>query len=404
MRPGSNHSPDLFPTLALTANVLQHGLDGTATLPRKDWIASSDLSALTPHFPELRGDCRVQWQSPRPFSAAALVAGSHGAIFIKRTDARQRTEEDLFLEHAFLRHLSAGDVPVVCARPSRQHGRTVIAGSGATGSCWYEVFAGAPGMDLYRDVHSWQAPLAPDHSRHLGAALARLHAAAADFPHGGRPARPLLQVNDWLRQPDPALAWQTLLSRRPLARASLADRPGFADRCLEWLAPWFRQAADAVTGLPDCWIHQDGHVSNLFWDSPSDDAEVASWLDFGGANRGWPILDLAIAIERNCIAWLDLAPGQGAGDTLGRTGHLRQLIAGYCGVRELTGPECRALPALLPLCQIDFALSEIDYFLGVTGSCKDADLARDGFLEAHLSWFGSEAGREFLDAVQDALP
>ena len=57
---------------------------------------------------------------------------------------------------------------------------------------------------------------------------------------------------------------------------------------------------------------------------------------------------------------------------------------------------CRAvhlLADLLPVVQLDFALSEVEYFEGVTRSPANADVAYHTFLLGHADWFSTPAGR-----------
>ena len=56
------------------------------------------------------------------------------------------------------------------------------------------------------------------------------------------------------------------------------------------------------------------------------------------------------------------------------------------------------MPELLPLCHVDFALSELDYFAGVTKNEANADLAYR-YLVDHTAWFASETGAAFLREV-----
>ena len=55
------------------------------------------------------------------------------------------------------------------------------------GDFCYEAHRVADGVDLYRDAVSWSPYTSLGHAHAAGAALARLHLAAADF---GLPARP----------------------------------------------------------------------------------------------------------------------------------------------------------------------------------------------------------------------
>ena len=76
------------------------------------------------------------------------------------------------------------------------------------------------------------------------------------------------------------------------------------------------------------------------------------------------------------------------------------LLAGYQAARPLSRAERAAVAAVLPVVHLEFALSEIGYFAGVTGSAANADLAYDGYLIGHTAWFSSPAGSTLLDLIQ----
>ena len=151
--------------------------------------------------------------------------------------------------------------------------------------------------------------------------------------------------------------------------------------------------------LPRLWTHGDWHASNLFWSNADDDAEVTAILDFGLCAPTSALYDLATAIERNAIAWLELERGMQA--VFPETA--RALVAGYAEVLPLDPAQRALLADLLPLVHIDFALSEIDYFHGILGSLEQADLAGEGFLLGHAAWFEGAPGRMLLDAICEPL-
>jgi Ser/Thr protein kinase RdoA (MazF antagonist) len=71
------------------------------------------------------------------------------------------------------------------------------------------------------------------------------------------------------------------------------------------------------------------------------------------------------------------------------------LIEGYTQVTKLTDAERAALPDLLPLCHVDYSLSEIDYFRSVTGSAGNTELAYR-YLVDHAAWFAGPPGGRLL--------
>ena len=66
----------------------------------------------------------------------------------------------------------------------------------------------------------------------------------------------------------------------------------------------------------------------------------------------------------------------------------------------LTPAEATALPEVLPVAHVEFALSEVEYFADVTGSAANAELAYDGYLLGHARWFAAPAGAEVLDHLR----
>lgn len=127
-------------------------------------------------------------------------------------------------------------------------------------------------------------------------------------------------------------------------------------------------------------------------------------FDFGLSDRTFALFDLATAIERNLIPWLDL---DGGGRAVAELDQLDALLFGYASVLPLDAAQLRLLAALLPLVHADFALSEVEYFAGVTGSDEHAGVAYDRYLLGHADWFGSGEGQRLLRHLQrraEAMP
>jgi Ser/Thr protein kinase RdoA (MazF antagonist) len=122
-------------------------------------------------------------------------------------------------------------------------------------------------------------------------------------------------------------------------------------------------------------------------------------IDFNLADRAFAVHDLALAIERNAVEWVRLAE---SGEAAVHADAARALIEGYEEIRKLTDAERAALPELLPLCHTDFALSELDYFAGVTGSAENAELAYRYLLD-HTAWFDTDAGQALLQHIRRTL-
>lgn len=363
-----------------------HGLAADEVAP--DWPAVTDteLHQLLTHFPQLGGVQHIAWHSPRPLSAAALVETGAGRVFVKRHHQRVRTPLTLSEEHRFAAHLRQRGVPTP---------RVIASASGHTavgiGEWTWEVHDCAAGIDLYRDAMSWTPPVEAAHAHSAGGALATLHRAAEDYRAPQRNTHLLVARDDLLRAPNPIAALLLQLPERPALAAYLSEREWQADFA-RVLLPRHRMLQPRLAELPRRWAHNDWHVSNLCWTKPGQFAQVSSVLDFGLASPTSVLFDLATAIERNAIAWLELDSGDAAvhGDIADA------LIRGYRQHAELGAADLQLLADLLPLVHLEFALSEVEYFVGITGSPADADVAYETFLLGHAEWFESEPGRRLL--------
>ena len=91
----------------MSATIKAHGMDGTLVKP--DWppLRHDEISSLLRRFPALHGPVRIASRSPRPLSAAGVVATRAGKVFIKRHHRAVRDREGLLEEHRFLAHLAS---------------------------------------------------------------------------------------------------------------------------------------------------------------------------------------------------------------------------------------------------------------------------------------------------------
>lgn len=359
-----------------------HGMGTEPVAP--DWPPLTEAEVA-----EVLGDgpaARVLWRSPRPFSAAALVERDR-LLFVKRHHSRVRGLDGLAEEHAFLRHLREHGAPVVEVLSAVRLGEWV-----------YEVHTAGTGTDLYQDALSWSPFTSAGHAGAAGAALARLHLAAAGYEAPPRRVQPLVSSFTVFADPaDPAAALERYAARRPALAAALAGRPWRADTERVHL-PFHRRLAPLLDGLEPLWTHNDWHASNLLWDTDGPHARVATVLDFGLSDRTTAVHDLATAVERNIVQWLDLPHGT----VRVQRAHLDALLDGYTAVRPLSAAEAAALPELLPLVHAEFALSEMDYFHGVIGSADSVALAYDYYLR-HAEWFNGPEGRGLLEHVRERV-
>lgn len=367
-----------------------HGLAADDAPP--DWppLAPAEVATLLERYPHLAPAGPIAWRSPRPLSAAALVASAAGTVFVKRHHESVRTRTQLAEEHACMAWLRARGIPVPAVLADAQ-GHTAI----AQGEWTYEVHAAAEGVDLYRQAISWEPLRDLAHAQAAGAMLARLHEAADGYAARQRSTHVLVARSELVEAPDPLAALAAQLPARP-GLAAYLERRDWRGELAATLAPFHPGLSARLAAQPRLWTHGDWHVSNLCWSGAGSQARVSAVLDFGLAARTFALFDLATAIERNAIAWLALDRGHAAA----HPDIARALIAGYRSRRPLAPADVHLLADLLPLVHLDFALSEVEYFAAVTHSPANADVAYHTFLRGHAAWFATPAGRAMREAIR----
>jgi Ser/Thr protein kinase RdoA (MazF antagonist) len=385
----------------MAASLKSHGMDGTLVEP--DWppLTLAELQPLFAQFRSLGEPVRIESASPRPFSAAGVVATTKTRVFAKRHRRGLRDREGLLEEHRFLAHLLAhgAAVPRIYASADCE---TAIEIADST----YEVHEIPPGIDLYEEAQSWTPFQTAAHARSAGGALARLHLAAQSFSAPARKQRPLVASFTIFAAPDPAEAMQRYLAARP----SLAGHKAVhacAEKALKLLTPFHAELAPLLPALAPLWTHNDLHASNLFWSGTSPNARATAIIDFGLSDRTNAVHDIAHAVERNIVEWLALVNDPARPELVPiHLDHLAAFLAGYESVRPLSPQEAAALAPMAALCHAEFALSEADYFLGLLHSEEKAAMAYDGWLVGHARWFRG-AGQHLLDTLRrwaDARP
>ena len=135
---------------------------------------------------------------------------------------------------------------------------------------------------------------------------ARFHQAAAGFGRPRRDPAVLMPSVALVTAPDPLMALDRLLQARPGLARAVAGRPLESDFARH-LQLWVASSAPALAALQPQWVHGDWHASNLTWTSDEPTAGVAGVLDLGLSNCTFAVHDLAVAIERNTVDWLDLS-------------------------------------------------------------------------------------------------
>ena len=372
-----------------------HGMDGTLVEP--DWPALTlpEVRALLGQFPGCGEPIHILTVSPRPLSAASVVGTHGGRVFIKRHHRRVRDAEGLLEEHRFLQHLHAQGAPVPRVFASAG-GETAI----ESGEWTYEVHEAPEGVDIYEDALSWTPFLTTAHAHSAGQALARLHLASQGFSAPQRKPRPLVAGFTIFAAQDPGAAMKRYLSLRPaLAEDALTRR--CCEQALELLAQFHAELLPLLPALAPLWTHSDLHASNLLWSDGGPEAQATAIIDFGLADRTNAVHDLAQAIERNIVGWLDLLREPARSEEVPvHLDHLHALLTGYETVRSLSAEEAAAMAPMTALCHAEFALSEADYFRGVLHSDEKGRLASDDYLVGHARWFRSRGGRKLLDALR----
>ena len=370
---------------------LVHGMGKELVVP--DWspLASAEVHTVLARYPQPPGEEMITWRSPRPMSAAGLIRRGGVDLFVKRHHVRVRTAAQLAVEHAFIGRMRAWGIPAPAVLRAAD-------GSTATqhDDFVYEVHELAGGLDLYRDAVSWTPYTGLGHAHAAGEALARLHGAADRFPLPARSPAVLTSGCQIVVAADPLAEVKWLAGRRP-GLAAYLDGRAWPDDLARHVLPAIRRAAPLLAALPRQWGHGDWHPSNLTWTTAGPDAVVAGVFDFGLANRTFAVHDLATALERATVSWLDLAD---AGRAEADLDTIDAFLDGYESVRPLSAAEAVTLPEVLPVVHVEYALSEVEYFAHVVSSAANADLAYDGYLLGHAAWFGTPDGTTVLDHLR----
>lgn len=370
---------------------LAHGLAGDHLEP--DWppLTAEEVAAVVLRMPELGRLVSIDWRSPRPLSAAALATTTASRVFVKRHHRSVRDERTLGEEHRFAAFLREQGIPL--PRILRDANGASVVGLGD----WvYEMHAPARGIDAYRDAFSWSPIGGVRHAWATGVMLAKLHVAASGFRAEQRDTHILVARAEILASVDPLETIASQLAVRPALASYLGERDWHKEIGAA-ISPWHGRAANALAAQPRLWTHGDWHVSNLCWSGTDDGADITDVLDFGLSAETFALFDLATAIERNAIAWLEIARGDIARHDLALA-----IIAGYRSMKPLGSHELGLLADLLPIVHIDFALSEVEYFEGITRRRDHADVAYHTFLRGHAAWFATAPGEALLAAIRAA--
>ena len=173
----------------------------------------------------------------------------------------------------------------------------------------------------------------PAHCASVGAMLARMHLAGADFALD----QPNLRGLAWWAETVPVVAPFLTSAQRELIGAELA----FATQVA---------ASEAFAALPRGAIHADLFRDNVMFDTTAAGDELTGLFDFYFAGVDTFLFDIAVCLNDWCI---DLESG--------RLDEVRAtaFVAAYNRVRPLTGGERRLLPALMRAAALRFWVSRL---------------------------------------------
>ena len=312
--------------------------------------------------------------------AVARCRTHRGDVYLKRQPPMGRRIDQLDWQHRLANHLADRGVPAARAL-----------GLVEQGGHWYEVHEPAAGEDVYAGADSWDPFSSEIHAAAAGAALAGLHLAGASFPD--RRPQPqagfVVQLGAVAREPAEAVA--QLAAARPAVAGYLAGREWEAAVAAAYGAV-FDRLRPVVSELPEAPLHGDWQTNNLFFEGD----EVSGVIDFHQADYAPRILDLAVAVERNCFFWNRISAGDDGAFDLG---HAAALVGAYDAVAPLAAAERAAFADVLQACQFEYGISFLDYYWGVEGDREKADWAWETFVLGHARWWESVAGRDAHAAV-----
>nr|WP_294914255.1 phosphotransferase [uncultured Neokomagataea sp.] len=373
----------------------EHYVHGMGNMPQKsDWPALSEceLAAVLGQFEGVGALQEISWRSPRPFSSAARIITTQGTFFIKRHADVLRSKRDLLEEHHFIRFLDGKQIPVVRLVPTRE-GDTALSLPGWT----YELHHMGRGDDVYRDRLSWTPFIRWEHAHQAGKMLARLHDASRSYAAPARSTRLLITNARLFGQVDPMAALERAVVEQP-ALGRYFDQHTWREDVLERVVRPFHVAGyRALQRGPVVWGHGDWHGSNALWSSAGGDAQMSTVLDFGLADQSSAFLDVAVALERSMVSWLDKDEGK---EPVAQLDHVTAFLRGYAEVSGWGQAEFSALADVLPIAHTDFSVSEIDFFYGILKNVDNANLAYQGYLLGHADWFQSVEGKRLLRHIR----
>lgn len=355
-------------------------------------LTESEVNAVFQHYPSTGNLQEIRWQSDRPLSAAGLVRTDRGLFFVKRHSRVVRNPEDLSFEHQLSAYLSRMglDSPMVIL--------TVTGADTLASPDWvYEVFTPAQGEDRYRSHHTWSRGIGAQEAQAIGRCLADMHDRLRECAIPPRKTR--FQRVGWelAGAIDLRSTLEEDLQQRPQLAGFLTKQDISA--IAEAFEPHLHQANQLV-GHERLLCHGDPQGNNYFW----NESEIACVIDYHLAGAQPPLAELACAIDRNGLHWLEILEGT---DDAWSPDVVKGLINSYHTLRPLPKDSAEAFVALIALHRLDFAWSLLDYYITVERSELKASWTRDVFLQAHPNWLQKDASeplRKFIYNTIEELP
>ncbi len=232
---------------------------------------------------------------------------------------------------ALMKHLAARAIPVPDPAPDQS-------------GTYLHALHGKPATVVNRLPGSSALAPSATHCAAVGAMLARMHLAGADFDL----AQPNLRGLDWWNATAPVVMPYLDGSQAALVQSELAYQNHVA-------------ASAAYAALPRGPIHADLFRDNVLFDplAPQPDTQatpqLSGFFDFYFAGVDSWLFDIAVCLNDWCV---DLETG--AGDAL----RADSLLAAYAAVRPLSAAERALLPALARAGALRFWISRLwDYHL-----------------------------------------
>lgn len=372
----------------------QFGVHGPEN--KRDWPALSDAEAceVLSHFPLPAPARQVIWHGRRPFSSTGVVQlEDESRVFLKRHAHCLRDATALAEEHRFITHLAGQGIPV----GQTWRTKTGQAALDLNGSA-YEVFSMMSGQDLYETVQSWEPFYNVRQAFSGGLHLGRLHEAARSFEAPARPScRPLLSTFEVITSPNLMTGLERWIPQQAGLPDTLILHPWREDIPTA-LLPFHEKLKPFLDTIQPRWGHGDWHPSNLFWTGTGADAQVCGILDFGMSDRTCAAYDLAVAIERTAIAWLEPE-----NDCPVIHERLEAFLSGYLAQYPLSPEERRLVPLFLPLVHVEYALSEVAYYETLVHDIAGVKAAYTDYLLGHAYWFASPSGQQLLRWLRQKL-